>query len=686
MGQRKKQTVIKEQGSRIEGGAALHPANSLKPYVIVFIASTCGMIIEIVAARALAPTIGVSLYTWTSIIGIVLAGISIGNYLGGRLADRFPSPTTLGFILLAGGIFSLAVLPLLKIVPEASKALPYIPRIIFLTTILFFLPSLILGMVTPVVIKLRLMNLANTGNVVGKIYAISTAGSIFGTFITGFVLIQLIGTRAVILLVAVLLVLMALAFGNLWRAKKPAVICLVLFLGIGGFAIPGNTTEHDVVIESNYYRIRIYDTVESGHKVKAIKLDAMDHGYNSLEDPTLLNHDYLKVFADIAAYTARQNPAPRSLFVGGGAYTLPRYLEAVYPESTLEVIEIDPEVTRVAFEYLGLSPDTRIVTYNEDGRMAVAKLPEGKYDLVFGDAFNNYSIPFQLTTNEFNQQIKALLKSNGIYASMVIDKLRSGSFLRAYVNTLRQTFPHVYLIPGGLNWEGDNRETHVVVGSLQPLSSTALSEASARAGLDYPAIFTPEDTLASWLNARKNIFLTDDYAPADNLVADLYVEGNSLRKAEELSNEGMALLNQGKVKEAIASFDQAIRLDPNLAIAYNDRGTAYFSLGQFLRATQDFDQAIRLVRNDPGLAASAYRNRGVVYFYLGQFQQAVQDCDEAIRLDARNAGAYACRAAAYTSLNMDAKAQQDFDQAVKLGYDPVSLRAEMEKAKKARQR
>jgi hypothetical protein len=117
---KRKPTVNKGQGSHIQGGGVLHLANSLKPYLIVFIASMCGMIIEIVAARILAPSIGVSLYTWTSIIGIVLAGISIGNYLGGRLADRFPSPTTLGFILLAGGIFCLTVLPLLKILPEAS--------------------------------------------------------------------------------------------------------------------------------------------------------------------------------------------------------------------------------------------------------------------------------------------------------------------------------------------------------------------------------------------------------------------------------------------------------------------------------------------------------------------------------------------------------------------------------------
>ena len=187
---------------------------SLKPYLIVFVASACGLILEIVAARILDPSIGVSLYTWTSIIGVVLAGISIGNYVGGRVADRFPSPTTLGIILLAGGLTCLSVLPLLGVVSAVFEALPILPRIVFLTAALFFVPSAVLGMVTPLVVKLNLRDLDHAGDVVGKIYAISTAGAIFGVFITGFVLVQWLGTRQTILLVALILVGMSLAFGG----------------------------------------------------------------------------------------------------------------------------------------------------------------------------------------------------------------------------------------------------------------------------------------------------------------------------------------------------------------------------------------------------------------------------------------------------------------------------------------
>lgn len=683
MGKRKK-TVQNGRGSRVEGGKEIRLMGSLQAYFIVFTASTCGMVIEIVAARILAPSVGVSLYTWTSIIGLVLAGISIGNYLGGRLADRFPSPITLGLMLLAGGIFSLSVLPLVNVVSEATLLMPLVPRIVFMSAMLFLLPSLFLGMVSPVVIKLRLWDLNRTGHVVGRIYAVSTAGSIFGTFITGFVLIQWIGTRSIILAVAVVLVLMALAFGNLWRLKLLAFACLTLFVSLGGYTIANKALGCECLLESNYYCIRVEDSVvEEGQKVKTLYLDALEHSYVSLEDPTFLMYNYEKVFADIATCVAQRNPNIRVLFIGGGGYTLPRYLEVTYPYSILEVIEIDPQVTQVAFDYLGLSPETNIVTYNQDARMAVLKLPVGQYDLVIGDAFNDLSVPYHLTTREFNEQIRVLLKDDGIYAMNVVDKLHSGRFLRACVNTLQQTFPYVYVIHDSPEWGDDSRKPNVVVGSFQLLSPADLRDAGTQAGRDGPVSYImPEDTFTSWLNTQANILLTDDYAPVDNLVAPLHLEKSALERARKHYNAGVELGSQGKMKEAIAEYTEAIGLDPRLAEAYNNRGSAYLNLGQHQRAIQDLNEAIRI---NPHLA-EAYYTRGFAYLDLGQHQLAIQDLNEAIRFNSHYAQAYAVRALAHTLLNMDVEAQQDFDQAVRLGFAPSLLQAEIDELKKQRQR
>ena len=155
------------------------------------------------------------------------------------------------------------------------------------------------------------------------------------------------------------------------------------------------------------------------------------------------------------------------MFIGGGGYTMPRLIEVRYPHWNVEVIEIDPEVTEVAHAYFALPRNTSITTYNVDARMKANDLPDGQYDMVVGDAFNDFSVPYQLTTHEFNQRVKELLKPDGIYIVNIVDNLEIGNFLRAYVNTLRQTFEYVYVLREDEIWENDERPnvTHVVVGS-----------------------------------------------------------------------------------------------------------------------------------------------------------------------------------------------------------------------------
>jgi MFS family permease len=195
-------------------------------YLIVFVASGCTLVLELVAGRILAPFVGVSIHTWTGIIGVVLAGISLGNYLGGVLADRAGSSRVLGILLVAGGLTSLAV-PLLAsgLGAITPRAYPIVIRIVLLTILLFFLPGLLLGMVAPVAVKLTLGDLGQAGHVVGRIYAASTAGSLVGAFLTGFVLIAHFGARVVVLAVGLTLVLLGSLVGVLGRGetRSPAV-------------------------------------------------------------------------------------------------------------------------------------------------------------------------------------------------------------------------------------------------------------------------------------------------------------------------------------------------------------------------------------------------------------------------------------------------------------------------------
>ncbi len=498
------------------------------PYLIVFSASACGLILEIVAGRILAPVIGVSLYTWTSIIGVVLAGISAGNYLGGLTADRFPSRSTLGLILLGASIFAIIILPLIEVTGEAFDSLPIILRIVLLTATLFLPVSLILGMVTPVVIKLHLRELAKTGNVVGRFYAVSTAGSILGVFLTGFVLIQWIGTRPIVLAVAIFLFGMALLFGNLWRVrfKLPALAAVAIAGLFTGLSFALGWVDSDCQEESNYFCIKVKEREIEGHRVRTLTLDQLVHSYVAMDDPTFLVYGYEKVTADFAALQYARTESFNTLFIGGGGYTMPRLIEEEYPDATVEVIEIDPLVTEVAHTYLGLPRSTSIVTYNLDARMQMQSLSYGKYDMVVGDAFNDFSVPYHLTTLEFNQRVKELLKPRGLFIVNIVDNLNTGRFLRAYVNTLSRTFDHVYILRDDDLWEDDPRSnvTYVVVGADEVINPQDLSRANEGAGRGVPVSrFMPEEVFNRWFYREERILLTDGYVPVDQLIAPLYL-------------------------------------------------------------------------------------------------------------------------------------------------------------------
>src|SRR5512137_788197 len=200
----------------------------IKANIVVFIASFCTLVMELVAGRILAPYVGVSLYTWTSIIGVVLAGISIGAYLGGLIADRYPRPSTLGWLLFLSGLGALSISPLTNLIGSSEFQTSLMVRILLITTFIFFAPSCLLGMISPVAVKLTLNNLQKTGNIVGKIYAFSTLGSILGTFATGFFLISWMGTRTILLTQGIILIVCAPIFGGFFFHKK----MLTLFFSI----------------------------------------------------------------------------------------------------------------------------------------------------------------------------------------------------------------------------------------------------------------------------------------------------------------------------------------------------------------------------------------------------------------------------------------------------------------------
>jgi len=534
----------------------------IKANIIVFIASFCTLVIELVAGRIMAPYVGVSLYTWTSIIGVVLAGISIGAYLGGRIADRYPRSSTLGWLLFFSGLGAFSISPLTNLVGGAQFQTSLMTRILLITAIVFFVPSCLLGMISPVVVKLTLNNLEKTGNVVGKIYAFSTLGSILGTFATGFFLISWMGTRSILLTMGIILVISAVIFGSFFRRKKAlALLFLFLFLsfflpivGLRVYALTNPTEfsfpsspvesikafyEHSFKYpfeeethffrESDYYTIKVKKSINgnNGNPLESLVLDHLVHSYTDLKDPLYLEYEYIRIYEEMVRWRAKNRGPFRSLFLGGGGYTFPRFIEAKYPKAEIHVVEIDPEITRVARKYLGVSENSKIRSFNEDGRWFVMNCKgKGGYDFIFGDAFNDLSIPYHLTTKEFGMQIKSLLKPDGMLLANVIDSFKKGAFMPSYIRTLEEVFGkgNVHLITLTSDYDHIGISTFVVVASPQKLDMDDFVKKVKRDGGEMTSHVMPQDQLQAFLKDRYSVILTDDYVPVDNLIAPIFEE------------------------------------------------------------------------------------------------------------------------------------------------------------------
>lgn len=498
---------------------------------IVFIASFCTLVIELIAGRIMAPYIGVSLYTWTSIIGIVLAGISIGNWLGGRIADRAASALTVGVLFLLAGLACLMILATTYIAVSADlpRDIGLVWRIVIYTTVIFFPVAFVLGMISPIVIKLSLDDLSRTGNIVGRIYAVSTAGSIAGTFATGFYLVEALGTRSIVWIVGLILIALGLAIGGFFRkpivATTPVMVVVVLAVPAmlyyywDRFAAP-------CLKESSYFCIRVSETTIDGTPVKSLVLDHLVHSYVAIDKPDFIGYGYERVYNEVTEWHVHAKPAFTTLSIGGGGYTFPKYLSHSFPKSHVHVVEIDPAVTEAAHEYLQLPRDTPIVTFNRDARLwYIEQQPVAQYDIIYGDAFNDLSVPYHITTLEFDRMVRRSLKDDGILMTNIIDNYHTGEFLRAYLRTLTLSFEHVYLFGLGRAWEGRGPSTYVAVASPSALDLASFRDfvGPTTRREKYTGILD-DAKLREYLATGRQFALTDDYAPVDNLVARLFVE------------------------------------------------------------------------------------------------------------------------------------------------------------------
>jgi len=475
---------------------------------LVFTTAAVVLVLEILAGRLLAPYLGLSLEVFTGIIGTVLAGIAVGAWAGGRAADRYEPRVMVGPLLAAGGILAMLAPPLVDAIgPTARAAGP--AEILTVTGLAFFAPAAVLSAVSPIVVKIRLEDLANTGTVVGGYSAIGTAGAIFGTFATGFVLISAWPSRPIILVIGASLVIWgALMTVTARNFRSLGLIAVPALLSAGLVTIVDGPCE----VETAYHCAFV--TIDPGRPSgRILWLDTLRHSYVDIEDPTHLEFRYSHVMTDVIDV---QLPAGAIdvLFIGGGGFTLPRYFPAARPGSTSTVLEIDEELIDFVASELALDrSDPALTVRPGDARLLITDEEPGSFDVVVGDAFGGLAVPWHLTTREFTELVAEKLKPGGIYILNLIDNAPD-RFASAETATLQAVFAHVGVVAPAAFLERTSGGNFVLVGSNAPIHVAAVTAAIRfREGREIILVDAGLDGFVA--GAR---LLTDDFAPVDQLL------------------------------------------------------------------------------------------------------------------------------------------------------------------------
>lgn len=383
-----------------------------------------------------------------------------------------------------------------------------------LTLVAFFAPAAVLSAVTPLVVKVRLVSLDQTGEVVGSFSAVGTAGALVGTFVTGFVLLTAFPSRPVVLVVGLVLV----AIG-VWLHLKYRSGSLGPTVGGAGLAALGLVLAPGPCQWETSYSCASVLVDQDNASGRTLQLDLLAHSYVDLDDPTNLKFRYTREFAAAVEATAKAGPV-NTLGIGGGGFTMPRYFAATRPGSVHTVFEIDDSLVDIAIEELGLDPAAIDLTVEtSDARLGLARRSNAdvgsgtEFDVVVGDAFGGLSVPWHLTTLEFLELLKTSMAPDGVYVMNLID-YPDHRFLRAEIATLQRVFDDVALIVPEEALAGTSGGNSVVVASDVTIDELALADALQQ--WDSDSVISSGAGLEKFVgNAR---VLTDDFAPVDQII------------------------------------------------------------------------------------------------------------------------------------------------------------------------
>ncbi len=462
---------------------------------IAFITGFSLLTYELVATRLLAPTIGSSIYAWTSIIGVIIAALSAGYIFGGKIADKRVEQLDIALILLAS---SFATVSTLIIAPAVLTDIPQLtndPRLqgLIASLLLFSPTSFLIGAVSPYLARLKNVSLQTTGTTIASLSSLNALGSIAGTFFTGFIFLSYIGSKETLLIIGFLL------FCSSWliepqRLVKKRLIAAVLIAIVALLSL--SVTQNPAIAATIDTPSATYNIVDIDYKGRPVR--AITAGPGGLQSGIYRDGDNELVFDYTRKMAELVENAPKKdsiLILGGGAFTLPQHLAQKYPEAAIDVVEIDPELLAIAKKYFGYTDLPNVSVINQDARIFLNKNSK-RYDIVLVDVYTDTLIPFSLTTDEYAKQLKRSLSPRGIVAANIIGSKQGscGELLSSIHNSYQNYFPF---------------------SKAYPLKDTTL-ESSQNIVITYSQNeqnWLPKDGITLGLSESRK--LTDNYAPIE---------------------------------------------------------------------------------------------------------------------------------------------------------------------------
>ncbi|MDR2826220.1 MAG: fused MFS/spermidine synthase [Deltaproteobacteria bacterium] len=514
--------------------------------IIAFFCGGAVMTLEMTGSRILAPYLGGSVLVWTALIGVILAFLSVGYWLGGKLADNSPDIKKLAGIILAAAFSVLGIglfhYGLLGAVSELGFRTEF--GAVIASVILFGPASLLLGMVSPYIVRVAL-HLRNTpveksGELIGRFAALSAIGSIAGTFLGGYFFISWVGSRLTVYMIATLLMLVSLLtlFAGRLSFKTNKLIFIAPLLGFAACMFFGGMqffVEYEelrrgiVKTDTRYSHILVMDVKTAEGRVRR-QLHTPPNLVQSamyLDAPTALALNYTRHYA-LAWQLLPQ--AERFLMLGGAGYSIPKYLLQTRTDIRLDVVEIDEQVTELARKYFALKDDPRLKIYHEDARTYLNRYKGEGYNIIMGDTFSSaYNIPFQLSTVECARAIYASLSADGLFISNIISAVAGdkSELLQAISASFEEVFPEVHIYPVSYPTQGDRVQNVMLLAFKQKTALPGAEELQKRGPL--PAFTTAElDTASFMLKNEWRVRLMqklpamhDDFAPVERYALPL---------------------------------------------------------------------------------------------------------------------------------------------------------------------